>query len=103
MHSLHIAISIHNLTRILALGFFSFVLSMLITPIYTTLAYKRKWWKQQRSEAWSGGTAQVYQKLHAAKHKNNIPTMAGVIFIIAIAAVTLIANLSRGQTWLPLA
>ena len=33
----------------------------------------------------------------------HIPTMAGLIFVIAIALVTLIANLNRGQTWLPLA
>lgn len=29
--------------------------------------------------------------------------MAGIIFVIAIAAVTLIFNLDRQQTWLPLA
>lgn len=103
MNTLHIVITSHNLTRILSLGFFSFLLSMLITPVYTTVAYRRQWWKRQRTEAWSGGKALVYQKLHAAKHKRNIPTMAGLIFVIAISAVTLLGNLSRGQTWLPLA
>lgn len=103
MNTLHIAISTHNLTRILSFGFFGFALSMLITPLYTTLAYKNEWWKRQRTEAWSGGKATVYAKLHAAKHKRNIPTMAGLIFILAIALVTLAGNLSRGQTWLPLA
>lgn len=29
--------------------------------------------------------------------------MAGLIFVLAIAIVTLVSNLSRGQTWLPLA
>jgi phospho-N-acetylmuramoyl-pentapeptide-transferase len=76
---------------------------MAITPLYTTIAYKKQWWKRQRTEAWSGGKAAVYQKLHAAKHKRNIPTMAGLIFIVSIAVVTLATNLSRGQTWLPLA
>ncbi len=103
MNTLHIAISAHNLVHILSLGFFSFALSMLITPLYTTVAYKNQWWKRQRIDAWSGGKAAVYQKLHAAKHKRNIPTMAGLIFIISIALVTLIGNLNRGQTWLPLA
>lgn len=103
MNTVHIAITAHNLIHILSLGFFSFILSMLITPIYTTVAYKNEWWKRQRTEAWSGGTAKVYQKLHAAKHKRNIPTMAGLIFVVSIALVTLTANLSRGQTWLPLA
>ena len=103
MNTLHIAITTHNLTRILALGFSGFALSMLITPLYTTVAYKQQWWKRQRTDAWSGGKAVVYAKLHAEKHKRNIPTMAGLIFVISIALVTLTANLSRGQTWLPLA
>ncbi len=103
MNTLHIAITTHNLIRILMLGFFGFALSMAITPIYTHVAYRNEWWKRQRTEAWSGGKATVYAKLHAEKHKRNIPTMAGLIFVLAIAIVTLIANLSRGQTWLPLA
>lgn len=103
MNTLHIAITTHNLIRILTLGFFGFALSMIITPVYTTTAYKYQWWKRQRTDAWSGGKATVYAKLHAEKHKRHIPTMAGLIFVISIALVTLIANLSRGQTWLPLA
>lgn len=103
MNTLQIAITTDNLIQILALGFFSFVLSMLLTPIYTNAAYKHQWWKRQRTQAWSGGEATVYQKLHAAKHKRNIPTMAGLIFVAAISIVTLTGNLSRGQTWLPLA
>lgn len=103
MNALHIIVSSHNLARILSLGFGGFVLSMIVTPIYTRFAYKNEWWKRQRTEAWSGGTAVVYQKLHAEKHKRHIPTMAGLIFVISIALVTLFSNLSRGQTWLPLA
>jgi phospho-N-acetylmuramoyl-pentapeptide-transferase len=103
MNTLRIAITTHNLIRILSFGFFSFLLSMLITPLYTNIAYRREWWKRQRTDAWSGGTAAVYQKLHAAKHKRNIPTMAGLIFVLSITIVTLFGNLSRGQTWLPLA
>lgn len=103
MYSLHIAISAHNLTHILLLGFIGFVLSTLITPLYTNIAYKYQWWKKQRTDAWSGGAAKIYQKLHAEKHKRNIPTMAGLIFVVAISIVTLVANLNRGQTWLPLA
>jgi phospho-N-acetylmuramoyl-pentapeptide-transferase len=103
MQTLSIAINTHNLIRILLLGFFGFSLSMLITPLYTNIAYKREWWKRQRTDAWSGGVATVYAKLHAEKHKRHIPTMAGLIFVISIALVTLLSNLSRGETWLPLA
>ncbi len=103
MHTLHLTLTTHQLSNILWLGFLGFAVSMAVTPLYTTIAYKQQWWKRQRTDAWSGGKATVYAKLHAAKHKRNIPTMAGLIFVVAIALVTLFANLSRGQTWLPLA
>ena len=51
----------------------------------------------------TGETAAVYQKLHAAKHARNIPTMAGIIFVIAVAAVTAAFNWHRSETWLPVA
>lgn len=101
--TINIAVETNTLIRILALSCMGFLLSMLITPIYTTIAYKREWWKKPRSDAWNGGVAKVYQKIHAAKHLRNIPTMAGIIFVITVAIVTLIFNLDRSQTWLPLA
>ena len=92
-----------TLIRILALGFFGFLLSMIITPLYTSLAYRGQWWKRQRTDSWNGGEATVYNKLHAEKHKRQIPTMAGLVFVVSTALVTITANLDRGQTWLPLA
>jgi phospho-N-acetylmuramoyl-pentapeptide-transferase len=100
---INFTVSTHTLLHILLLGFVSFVISMAITPIYTTFAYNKQWWKKQRTEAMGGASSAVYNKLHAEKHKRNIPTMAGLIFVITVAIVTLIANLNRGQTWLPLA
>ncbi len=100
---LHLTIETHNLVRALLLGILGFAISIAITPIYTTLAYKYRWWKKQRTEAWSGGEATVYSKLHSEKHKRNIPNMAGIIFITSIALITLFFNLKRDQTWLPLA
>lgn len=103
MNTLHIAITVNHLVTILSLGALSFILSMLITPIYTTVAYKKQWWKRQRSDAMGGASAAIYKKLHAEKHKRNIPTMAGLIFVVSIAIVTLFGNLERSETWLPLA
>lgn len=100
---LSLVVETNTVIRILLLGFLSFVLSMLITPIYTTLAYRGQWWKRQRSEAWTGGEAKVYKQLHAEKHKRNIPTMAGIIFVVSAGLVTLLFNLDRSETWLPLA
>lgn len=100
---LQIAIPTSTLTRMFLLGLFGLLLAVLLTPLYTKLAYRGKWWKKQRDDAWGGGSASVYKKLHAEKHKRNIPTMAGIVFVVAIAIVTLVANLDRGETWLPLA
>ena len=102
-NSLHIVIQDTTLIQVLLLGALGFLVSTLLTPIYTTIAYKYEWWKRQRTEDMGGVAAPVYQKLHAAKHKRHIPTMAGIIFVSSIALVTLPFNLSRGETWLPLA
>ena len=87
---------------ILALG--AFLLSMFLTPIYTTFAYKHKLWKRQKTVDVSGKKLTVMNKLHADKIKRHFPTMAGVIMLIAVPLVVIVCNcLNRGQTWLALA
>ncbi|HSW74298.1 MAG TPA: phospho-N-acetylmuramoyl-pentapeptide-transferase [Candidatus Saccharimonadales bacterium] len=103
MSTIHFVIDTNTFIRIFLLGFMGFLVSMMITPIYTTVAYKWEWWKKARTEAWGGASAAVYTKLHAAKHKRNIPTMAGIVFVVGISLTTLFFNMNRGQTWLPLA
>lgn len=101
--TINIAVQTNTVIRILLLGFTGFLLSMIITPIYTTLAYRGNWWKKPRETAITGEVAKVFTKLHAEKHKRQIPTMAGIIFVASTALVTLLFNLSRTETWLPLA
>lgn len=103
MTNLQISLSASNIEQIFAFAFFSFLLSMVLTPLYTTAAFNGRWWKKARTTAITGEQAKVYQKLHAAKHQRNIPTMAGIIFVLSTVAVTLTGNLSRSETWLPLA
>lgn len=100
--TIQIIVETHTLIKILVLGFSGFALSMLLTPLYTTLAYRRQWWKKARTDAVTGEKATVYQQLHGDKHRRNIPTMAGIIFVIAAVLVTLVANLKRTETWLPI-
>lgn len=88
--------------RMLVYGGIAFVLSFLLTPIFTFFAYKYKLWKKQREDDVSGKKIEVFTKLHAQKIKRNIPTMAGLIFVISITATTLIFNFSY-NTYLPLA
>ena len=91
-----------EMTRIFILSIAAFLLGMLLTPVYTFLAYRYKFWKKQRSTSTDGKQLTVFTGLHAEKFKRHIPTMAGAIGVIAITAVTL-TNLDRSQTWLPLA
>ncbi len=93
----------HNLTNTFLLSVGAFLLAMFLTPIYTFVAYRYKFWKKQRTTSTTGEKLEVFTKLHADKFKRNIPTMAGIIGVVSIAVVTIAFNLDRRQTWLPLA
>jgi phospho-N-acetylmuramoyl-pentapeptide-transferase len=92
-----------SLTQITLLSIIAFVISMLLTPLYTYYAYKYRFWKRQRTTSTNGEALEVFTKLHAHKFKRSIPTMAGIIGVAAIVIVTVAMNLDRSQTWLPLA
>ena len=85
---------------LLAVG--GFLFSMVLTPFYTHFAYKYKFWKKQKKTTVDGKDLPIMTKLHAHKFKHVFPTMAGLVGIISVTAVTWIFNLDRGQTWLPL-
>ena len=86
----------------LLLALAGFLLSMVLTPIYTHFAYKYHFWKKQKKTTVDGKLLPVMTKLHAHKFKHTFPTMAGLVGVVAITLVTWIFNLDRGQTWLPL-
>lgn len=100
---INIVVETNTVIRILLLGSLGFFLSMLITPLYTTLAYQKEFWKKPRQNTTTGEAAKVFNSLHGEKHKRHIPTMAGMVFVLSVALVTLFFNLSREETWLPLA
>jgi phospho-N-acetylmuramoyl-pentapeptide-transferase len=102
MTELQIVLDSHTIEEIFTFGFLGFLTAMVLTPFYTAAAFKGQWWKKQRTHSFTGEAAPVYQKLHAAKHARNIPTMAGIVFVLAITLVTVAGNLKRTQTWLPL-
>jgi phospho-N-acetylmuramoyl-pentapeptide-transferase len=92
-----------ELTAVFLLSGAAFLLAMLLTPLYTDLAYRYKFWKKQRDTSTTGEKLLVFVKLHEQKFKRNIPTMAGIITVLAVTIVTVVFNLDRAQTWLPLA
>lgn len=92
-----------EMTQIFVLSVLTFLLAMFLTPFYTFFAYRYRFWKKQRTNAVTGDKLKVFSELHKAKLSRNIPTMAGIISVVAIAVVTLCFNLDRSETWLPLA
>lgn len=90
-------------TSVFGLSFLAFLVAMALTPVYTYFAYRYRFWKKARTESTTGEALKVFTKLHAKKHQRNIPTMAGIIMVVAVSLVTLFFNLDRQQTWLPLA
>ncbi|HEX3569059.1 MAG TPA: phospho-N-acetylmuramoyl-pentapeptide-transferase [Candidatus Saccharimonadales bacterium] len=92
---------IHQISIILLESFLTFCVAMTLTPLYTTFAYRYKWWKRRRTHSTTGETLTVINKL--STRKRDVPTMAALITVVSVAAVTFIFNLDRRQTWLPLA
>lgn len=86
----------------LLLALAGFLLSMLLTPLYTHFAYKYHFWKQQKKTTVDGQALPIMTKLHQHKFKYAFPTMAGLIGVVSVTLVTWLFNLDRGQTWLPL-
>lgn len=89
-------ISSSDLARMLWLSVLSFLIAIAWTPIFTNFAYKYKLGKRIRDSK----NAPIYAKMHA--HKAGTPTMGGILIWITAAALTLIFNLVRSATWLPL-
>ena len=92
--------SIDEIIRIFLLTAGAFLVAMVWTPFLTNFLYKYKVSQQIRDKSWDGTDVPVYKKFH--EHKAGTPTMGGLIVWVTAAVLTLIFNLDRGQTWLPL-
>jgi len=92
----------NDLLRVFWLTALAFVVSMILTPLMTNILYSRKVWKQVKDTALTGEKAPVYYKLHKHKALHPVPTMAGLLYWIVAALVTVLFNLNRAETWLPL-
>lgn len=88
-----------NVIRAFSLTALSFLLAFIWTPLLTNILYKYKIAKQLREETWDGEPAKIFLKMH--KQKKGTPTMGGLLIWVTAAVITLVFNLSRSQTWLP--
>ncbi len=78
----------------------SFLVAILWTPLFTDFLYKNRLGKRIRQTGFDEKKAPIFYSLH--KHKENTPTMGGLLVWITAAVITFLMNLDRGQTWLPL-
>lgn len=95
-----IRLYIPDLARIFWLTALSFIIALIWTPLFTDFLYKNRLGKRIRDTGLDEKEAPIYYSLH--KTKENTPTMGGLLIWITTAVLTLLFNLSRSGTWLPL-
>lgn len=78
----------------------SFLVAILWTPLFTDFLYKNRLGKKIRQTGFDEKSAPIFYALH--KHKENTPTMGGLLIWVTTAVITLAMNLSQARTWLPL-
>jgi len=86
--------------RMMSFMSFSFVVGIMLTPLFTDFLYRNKLGKKIRHTDYAGEKAPIYRSLH--KGKENTPTMGGLIIWVPAAIITVLFNLSHAGTWLPL-
>jgi len=91
-----LTIDLADLLRIFWFAVASFLIAIIWTPILTNFLYKNNLGKKIRASQ----DAPIYAKLH--EKKAGTPTMGGLLVWVTTAVITLIFNLSRQATWLPL-
>lgn len=97
-----ITLAISDLSFVFWLTALSFTVAILLTPLLTDYLYRHKVWKQGKDTAITGESAPVVSGLQRSKINRHLPTMAGVLIWGVVALVTLLFNLDRAGTYLPL-
>src|SRR4051812_34502804 len=79
----------------------SFIVAMLWTPLFTDFLFKNRLGKRIRQHTFDDKeAAPIFYNLH--KNKEHTPTMGGLLIWVTAAIITLVLNLDRAGTWLPL-
>lgn len=84
-----------DLTKMFWLALTAFLITIAWTPIFTNFLYQNKLGKKIRE----GKDVPIFAKLHAKK--SGTPTMGGILIWATVAVLTLLFNLERSSTWLP--
>ena len=89
-----------SLAKTFWLATLSFLVAILWTPLFTDFLYKNRLGKKIRQTGFDEKSAPIFYSLH--KHKENTPTMGGLLIWITVAVITVVMNLNQARTWLPL-
>jgi len=89
-----------NLAKIFWLTALAFIIAIIWTPLFTDFLYRNRLGKKIRKTGFDETSAPIFYKLH--KDKADTPTMGGLLVWVTAAVITLLFNLSRAGTWLPL-
>lgn len=95
-----LTIQVGDLTQVFLFVTISFLIAFLLAPLLTNFLYTNRIGKRLRQHGVDGESTPIFSKLH--KDKAGTPTMGGVLFWVSTAALTLLFNLNRAETWLPL-
>jgi phospho-N-acetylmuramoyl-pentapeptide-transferase len=94
-------INLTDIKYVFLLTSLSFIVAMLWTPLFTDFLFKNRLGKRIRQHTFDDKeAAPIYYNLH--KNKENTPTMGGLLIWVTAAIITLVLNLDRAGTWLPL-
>jgi phospho-N-acetylmuramoyl-pentapeptide-transferase len=89
-------ISTDDVLRMFKFAVISFAIAVILTPMLTNFLYKNRLGKRIRESK----DAPIFAQMHAKKA--GTPTMAGLLIWGTAAVLTLLFNLERAATWLPL-
>ncbi len=89
-----------SLAKIFWLTALSFIIAIIWTPLFTDFLYKNRFGKRIRKTGLDEQKAPIFYKFH--KSKENTPTMGGLLIWVTAAVITILFNLSRAGTWLPI-
>ncbi|MEI6478103.1 MAG: phospho-N-acetylmuramoyl-pentapeptide-transferase [bacterium] len=93
-------ISVNDLKQVSFFIAISFLIAFLLAPALTGFLYKNRMGKRLREHGVDGKATPIFAKLHAGKE--GTPAMGGLLFWVTTAILTIVFNLDRSQTWLPL-
>ena len=93
-------LSIANLKDVFLYVTVAFLVAFTAAPLLTNFLYSNRIGKRLRQHGVDGKATPLFSKMH--ENKEGTPVMGGILFWVTTAVITLIFNLNRAETWLPL-